>query len=118
MPGADRADDAFVAPAPQRGIRLVDRLVHVVVGIVDVDDVDAVETEPLEAASSERCTPSAEKSNTGCTSGVSSKIDASCAAPGSFGTSSRPTLVAMRNDRAVDGRQHRDRAGVSESPSP
>ncbi|SII97821.1 Uncharacterised protein [Mycobacteroides abscessus subsp. abscessus] len=47
-PGTPRADDPLVAQACEFGHGPVDRLGPVVVGVVDVDDVDAVEAQPLE----------------------------------------------------------------------
>ena len=41
-PRADRADDALRPQIGQRGVRLADRLLPVVVGIVDQHDVEAV----------------------------------------------------------------------------
>lgn len=46
---ADRAHDSFRAQCLQRGIRLGQRLLGVVVRIVQVDDVDPVQAQPLQA---------------------------------------------------------------------
>ena len=48
-PGADRPDDALVAEFGERGERLADRRVEVVVRVVHEHDVHPVEAEPLEA---------------------------------------------------------------------
>jgi len=46
---ADRLHHALLAEPHQRRIRARDRLVEVVIGVVHVEQVDAVETESLEA---------------------------------------------------------------------
>ena len=46
---ADRPDDPFVAELRESGQRLRDRLVEVIVGVVDEHEVDPVETEAFEA---------------------------------------------------------------------
>jgi hypothetical protein len=47
--GADGADRALGAEFGQRGVRLVRRLLHEVVGVVDEHDVHPVEPEPFQA---------------------------------------------------------------------
>ena len=49
MPTPIGAHDALVAESRERAERAGQRLVVVVVGIVDERDIDAVETEPVEA---------------------------------------------------------------------
>ena len=48
-PRPDGGDEPFFPHAEERGERLCDRFVEVVVGIVQQRDIDAVEAEPLEA---------------------------------------------------------------------
>ena len=47
-PDADGSDDALVAPVGEHGVGLADRLVGVVVRVVDEHHVDPVEAESLQ----------------------------------------------------------------------
>ena len=49
MPGAHGADGALRAELGERGHGLADRLIQVVLRVVDVDELDPVEAEPVEA---------------------------------------------------------------------
>lgn len=92
-PHADRPDHPLGAQLGQRRIGGGVDIGLARVGVVEVQDVDAVEPQALEAPCIERRIPSREKSQTRLSGALVAKPSGETLSPGPSGASSRPTLV-------------------------